>query len=65
MSCILFDDSGLLDIDDTILGRVTDAFGRPLDDKPNLNMKDSGTYWEKNEPIEKKTVKDPLDVELK
>ena len=62
----LFDDSGLLDIDDTILGRVTDAFGRPLDDKPNLNMKDNWPLLgKKMNPLKRKPVKDPLDVELK
>ena len=62
----LFDDSGLLDIDDTILGRVTDAFGRPLDDKPNLNMKDNWPLLgKKMNPLKRKPVKDPLDVGIK
>ena len=30
----LHDDGRYIDVDDTLLGRVTDAFGKPLDDKP-------------------------------
>ena len=30
----LHDDGRYIDVDNTLLGRVTDAFGNPLDDKP-------------------------------
>ena len=62
----LFDETGLLDIDDTILGRVTDAFGRPLDDKPILNMKEKWPLLGKTmNPLKRKPVKNPLDVGIK
>ena len=62
----LFDKTGLLDIDDTILGRVTDAFGRPLDDKPILNMKEKWPLLGKTmNPLKRKPVKNPLDVGIK
>ena len=37
----LHDDGRYIDVDNTLLGRVTDAFGNPLDDKPleNINNK--------------------------
>ena len=30
----LHDDGRYIDVDETLLGRVTDAFGKPLDEKP-------------------------------
>ena len=36
---LLKDDGRYIGVDNTLLGRVTDAFGKPLDDKPLGNIK--------------------------
>ena len=62
----LFDDGRFIDIDDKVLGRVTDAFGRPLDDKPILQMKDKWPLLGKMmNPLKRKPVKEPLDVGIR
>ena len=35
----LFDDGKYINVDNTLLGRVTDAFGKPLDEKPLPEIK--------------------------
>ena len=62
----LIDEGKLIDVDDSILGRVTDAFGRPLDDKEDLMMKEKWPLLGKTmNPLKRKPVKDPLDVGIK
>ncbi len=62
----LFDDGRLIEIDETILGRVTDAFGRPLDDKPVLKMKEKWPLLGKMmNPLKRKPVTEPLDVGIR
>ena len=51
----LFDDGKYINVDSTLLGRVTDAFGKPLDDKPNArNKKSMASYGKIYEPIKEK-----------
>tara|TARA_B100002051_G_scaffold81799_2_gene78127 strand:- start:420 stop:1742 length:1323 start_codon:yes stop_codon:yes gene_type:complete len=62
----LIDEGKLIDIDDSILGRVTDAFGRPLDEKPKLNMQDNWPLLGKiMNPLKRKPIKEPLDVGIR
>ena len=62
----LIDEGKFIDVDDSILGRVTDAFGNPLDDKIILNMKDKWPlFGNMMNPLKRKPVKEPLDVGIK
>ena len=62
----LIDEGKFIDIDDSILGRVTDAFGKPLDDKIILKMKDKWPLLGNiMNPLKRKPVKEPLDVGIK
>ena len=62
----LIDEGKFIDVDDSILGRVTDAFGNPLDDKIMLNMKDKWPlFGNMMNPLKRKPVKEPLDVGIK
>ena len=62
----LIDEGKFIDVDDSILGRVTDAFGEPLDDKIILNMKDKWPLLgNMMNPLKRKPVKEPLDVGIK
>ena len=62
----LIDEGKYINIDDSILGRVTDAFGRSLDDKNELTMKDKWPLLGKMmNPLKRKPVREPLDVGIK
>ena len=59
----LEDDGRYIDVDNTLLGRVTDAFGKPLDDKPLNKMKDKWPLIGKvMNPLKRSLIKKPLDV---
>ncbi len=63
---ILLDDGKFISIDDSILGRVTDAFGTALDDKPLLDMQEQWPLLGKTmNPLKKNPIKEPLDVGIK
>ena len=47
------------------MGRVTDAFGRSLDDKNELTMKDKWPLLGKMMNPKRKPVREPLDVGIK
>ena len=60
---ILQDDGRYIDIDNTLLGRVTDAFGKPLDDKPLCKIKNKWPLMGKvMNPLKGSLIKKPLDV---
>ena len=62
----LIDDGKNINIDETILGRITDAFGNPLDDKPIDKMKEEWPLMGKSmNPLKRKPVTKPLDVGIK
>ena len=62
----LIDDGRFIKIDENLLGRVTDAFGNPLDGKPTLNMKEHWPLLGKvMNPLKRKPVTEPLDVGIK
>lgn len=62
----LLDDGKNIKIDDRILGRVTDAFGNPLDDKSMNSMDDEWPLMGKSmNPLKRKPVTEPLDVGIK
>ncbi len=59
----LFDDGRYINVDETLLGRVTDAFGKPLDDKPILDIKKKWPLMGKSmNPLKRSLIKKPLDV---
>ena len=59
----LFDDGRYINVDETLLGRVTDAFGKPLDDKPNLDIQKKWPLMGKSmNPLKRSLIKKPLDV---
>ena len=59
----LFDDGRYINVDDTLLGRVTDAFGKPLDDKPNLEIKNKWPLMGRSmNPLKRSLITKPLDV---
>ena len=59
----LFDDGRYINVDETLLGRVTDAFGKPLDDKPNLDIHKKWPLMGKSmNPLKRSLIKKPLDV---
>ena len=50
-------------MDDTLLGRVTDAFGKPLDEKPLGKIKNKWPLLGKvMNPLKRRLIKKPLDV---
>ena len=62
----LIDDGKNINIDERILGRITDAFGNPLDDKPIDKMKEEWPLMGKSmNPLKRKPVAKPLDVGIK
>ncbi len=62
----LIDDGKNIMVDDNILGRVTDAFGFPLDDKTLPKMRDEWPLMGKvMNPLKRKPVNTPLDVGIK
>ncbi|MAJ15243.1 MAG: flagellum-specific ATP synthase FliI [SAR116 cluster bacterium] len=62
----LIDDGKNINVDENILGRVTDAFGEPLDDEPLHYMKDNWPLVGKvMNPLKRKPVTKPLDVGIK
>ena len=62
----LIDDGKNINIDERILGRITDAFGNPLDDKPLERMKEQWPLMGKSmNPLKRKPVTKPLDVGIK
>ena len=62
----LIDDGKNINIDERILGRITDAFGNPLDDKPLDKMKEEWPLIGKSmNPLKRKPVTKPLDVGIK
>ena len=62
----LIDDGKNINIDERILGRITDAFGNPLDDKPMDKMKEEWPLMGKSmNPLKRKPVTKPLDVGIK
>ena len=51
----LYDDGRYIDVDNTLLGRVTDAFGNPLDGKPLEKIKNKWPLMGKvMNPLQKK-----------
>ena len=59
----LFDDGRYINVDETLLGRVTDAFGKPLDDKPKLDIHKKWPLMGKSmNPLKRSLIKKPLDV---
>ena len=59
----LHDDGRYIDIDNTLLGRVTDAFGNPLDDKPLEKINNKWPLMGKvMNPLKRNLIKKPLDV---
>ena len=59
----LFDDGRYINVDETLLGRVTDAFGKPLDDKPKLDINKKWPLMGKSmNPLKRSLIKKPLDV---
>ena len=59
----LHDDGRYIDVDNTLLGRVTDAFGNPLDDKPLENINNKWPLMGKvMNPLKRNLIKKPLDV---
>ena len=60
---ILFDDGRYINVDNSLLGRVTDAFGKPLDDKPNLEIKNKWPLMGRSmNPLKRSLITKPLDV---
>ncbi len=63
---ILIDEGRVVKVDESILGRVTDAFGNPLDDKPMMEMNDEWPLLGKSmNPLKRKSISEPLDVGIK
>jgi flagellum-specific ATP synthase len=59
----LHDDGRYIDIDNTLLGRVTDAFGNPLDDKPLEKINNKWPLMGKvMNPLKRNLIQKPLDV---
>ncbi|MDA0916920.1 MAG: FliI/YscN family ATPase [Proteobacteria bacterium] len=59
----LHDDGRYIDVDNTLLGRVTDAFGNPLDDKPLEPINSKWPLMGKvMNPLKRNLIKKPLDV---
>ena len=59
----LYDDGRYINVDDTLLGRVTDAFGNPLDDKPLGVIDNKWPLMGKiMNPLKRSLIKKPLDV---
>ena len=59
----LHDDGRYIDVDNTLLGRVTDAFGNPLDDKPLEKINNKWPLMGKvMNPLKRNLIKKPLDV---
>jgi len=62
----LLNDGKNINIDERILGRVTDAFGNPLDDKPIERMNEDWPLMGKSmNPLKRKSVTKPVDVGIK
>ncbi len=59
----LHDDGRYIDVDETLLGRVTDAFGKPLDEKPLDKINNKWPLMGKvMNPLKRSLIKKPLDV---
>ena len=59
----LKDDGRYIYVDNSLLGRVTDAFGKPLDEKPLGEIKHKWPLMGKvMNPLKKSLIKKPLDV---
>ena len=59
----LQDDGRHIEVDNTLLGRVTDAFGKPLDEKPLGNIKNKWPLMGKvMNPLKRSLITKPLDV---
>ena len=59
----LQDDGRYIDVDSTLLGRITDAFGKPLDEKPLNEIKNKWPLMGKvMNPLKRSLIKKPLDV---
>ena len=59
----LHDDGRYIDVDNTLLGRVTDAFGNPLDDKPLEKINNKWPLMGRvMNPLKRNLIKKPLDV---
>jgi len=59
----LHDDGRYIDVDNTLLGRVTDAFGNPLDDKPLEKINNKWPLMGKvMNPLKRNLIQKPLDV---
>ncbi len=59
----LKDDGRFIHVDSTLLGRVTDAFGKPLDDKPLIKIKNKWPLMGKvMNPLKRGLIRKPLDV---
>ena len=59
----LFDSGKYINVDESLLGRVTDAFGNSLDDKPMPEIKNRWPLMGKSmNPLKRSLIKQPLDV---
>ena len=59
----LKDNGRYIDVDNTLLGRVTDAFGKPLDEKPLGKIKNKWPLMGKiMNPLKRSLINKPLDV---
>ncbi len=59
----LQDDGRYIEVDNTLLGRVTDAFGKPLDEKPLGKIKNKWPLMGRvMNPLKRSLIKKPLDV---
>jgi flagellum-specific ATP synthase len=59
----LHDDGRYIGVDNTLLGRVTDAFGNPLDDKPLEKINNKWPLMGKvMNPLKRNFINKPLDV---
>ncbi|MFQ5432071.1 MAG: FliI/YscN family ATPase [Nitrospinota bacterium] len=53
-------------VDESILGRVLDGMGRPLDGKGPLNCRDSAPLYAKPiNPVERKRIREPIDLGIR
>ena len=60
------DASASVMVDESILGRVLDGLGRPLDGKGPLTCRDTAPlYAEPINPVERKRIKEPIDLGIR
>ncbi len=67
-NCLIYASKGLTNIKvgEGLLGRVIDALGNPIDGKGDIVFEDSiSLYHDPINPLERKRIKEPLDVGIK